>query len=685
VLVVLGFAAFSSPVPAETVAECKAALAATPEGVSCRVAGVALSRSDFIAGSRARFFFKSEDGALLAHLPESELRRPVQPGDRLEISGEFYLADDDEFEMRVESLRRLGAGPPPEPRSLDLAEARSDCCQSELVRTQGVVRDSIVTPDRVVLLLGPELLRVYWASPKDGSSESPPSFERGALVEATGISRPHSNTQASEHQIRLRSLSDAVVLRPRPLLSPEELRLVAVVVVILAFSAAGWIFMLRRTVRRKTAHIRQLVDNLEDTVARRTAALEETNQRLAVARDAAERANRTKSEFLANISHELRSPMHLVIGYAELMIDDPRLDAEQKRKLETMLASGEGLVRIVDDLLDFSKMEADRLELEAVEFDPTELAARATASFEQQVVSKGLKLHFATTSDVPTAVVGDPTRLRQVLVNLLDNAVRFTDSGEIDVRMDAQAADEPDAVDLSFVVRDTGIGIPPDRLDSVFESFTQADSSTTREYGGTGLGLAICRGLVESMGGRISIESEPPVGTQVRFHVRLKAPLRSPEVRGDDPATNEGTASNSTAPSGSRGCILIADDLAELRELLAEILEHGGYRPILANGGKQAIEQWRRHAPDLILMDIQMPGMSGVEAAREIRRLEAGDRYTPILALTANAAADQLDDYLGSGMDGCITKPIARIENLYKAIDIHLAPSTAQEYSRKQA
>lgn len=671
----MGCAVFTAQGRAATVAECKQALTAEPDGVDCTVTGVATTRSDFIASGRARFFVEDQTGAVLAHLRRSKLPNPIRPGDRVTVGGEFYIANDGEFELRVDELTRLGPGPPPRPRDVGLSEAQTGCCPGEFVRVQGSVRDMIVSSDRIVVLLGEDLLRVYWMP---GKGEEFPAgvqrYERGAHLQVIGINRPHNEGSGDlRYQIRLRSLGDAVILHSPPPLSPEQMRLLVVLATIAALLAASWIFLLRRAVRVKTAHIQQLVDNLEQTVAQRTSALEESNRRLSAARDAAEEANKAKSNFLANISHELRSPMQLVSGYAELLLDDAQLDSSERRKLETILGSSRGLVRIVDDLLDISKIGADKLELEAAEFDPLDLTRCTVDSFEEPAARKRLALLFSPAPGVPATVVGDAVRLRQVLVNLLDNAVRFTQAGEIEVSVRIAAVDgSPQSFELHFVVRDTGIGIPADRVEHVFEPFTQADSSTTREYGGTGLGLAVCRGLVKSMGGDISIDSTTGVGTTVRFHITAKA---ATGIATEDPDARRHIEPKHAEEDGPR--VLVVDDMAELRELLGELLERGGYRPMLAGSGREAIERWRDQAPDLILMDIQMPGMSGVDAVREIRRRE-GEERTPILALTANAAHDQLEHYLDAGMDSYITKPITRIENLYETIDQCLAAAKAR-------
>ena len=367
----------------------------------------------------------------------------------------------------------------------------------------------------------------------------------------------------------------------------------------------------------------------------------------------AEAANAAKSRFLANISHEIRTPLNGVLGMAQAMANDP-LPEVQRERLQVVRQSGETLLCLVNDLLDLAKIEAGKVELESLEFDVVEAVRSACAPFQVMAEKKGvtLDLQLDAARDLRR---GDPTRLRQVIANLVSNAVKFTSKGRVEVEVRLQ----PDA--LAVAVRDTGMGIAPASLAAIFDKFSQADASTTRRFGGTGLGLAICRDLVELMGGRIRVESEPGRGSCFAFDLPMARIATTS-------ATAEPVPSTGIRPMELR--VLAAEDNKVNRLVLKTLLEQAGVSLTLVENGLEAVAAWAREPWDVILMDVQMPILDGVAATVEIRAREGaeGRARTPIVALTANAMAHQAAEYAACGMDGVVSKPI-QIHELLGTMD----------------
>lgn len=372
----------------------------------------------------------------------------------------------------------------------------------------------------------------------------------------------------------------------------------------------------------------------------------------------AERANRAKSEFLTVMSHEIRTPLNGVLGMAQAMAAGP-LDAAQRDRLEVIRQSGEVLLTLLNDLLDLSKIEAARLQLEDGLVDVAELAVQAQAAFAPLAQAKGVGVKVWVADSARGVRRGDPMRVRQVIYNLMSNAVKFTDQGRVTARITATGPE------LVVEVADTGPGIAPEVLSTLFERFTQADASNARRYGGSGLGLSIARGLTRIMGGDITVHSA--VGHGSTFTARMvlaptdavAAPAIPPPpvpsaplpVRAEAPAEE---------PADGQLRILAAEDNATNRLVLKTLLEQVGLSATFVENGREAVDAWATGHCDLVLMDIQMPEMDGVEATREIRRREAaqGRPRTPIVALTANAMAHQVADYTAAGMDALSPKPI---------------------------
>jgi signal transduction histidine kinase/ActR/RegA family two-component response regulator len=369
---------------------------------------------------------------------------------------------------------------------------------------------------------------------------------------------------------------------------------------------------------------------------------------------AAEAANAAKSTFLATMSHEIRTPLNGVLGMAQAMAGD-KLSKVQRERLSVVHQSGEALLAILNDVLDLSKIEAGKLDLEHIEFDLAEVVRGAYSAFTALANKKGLS--FAVEIDPARGrYMGDPTRLRQVLYNLISNALKFTEAGEVRVTARRSGAM------LEIAVADTGVGISPDGMARLFGKFEQEDSSTTRRFGGTGLGLAICRELAQLMGGEMSVESE--LGKGSRFI--LRAPL---ERIGDEkpPAEYAPPPPSERQALGLR--VLAAEDNAVNQLVLKTLLHQLGVEPVVVDCGEAVIDAWETGDWDVILMDIQMPDMDGMTATARIREREreTGRPRTPIVALTANAMAHHIEQYLAAGMDSHVSKPIQAMA-LFEAV-----------------
>ena len=392
-------------------------------------------------------------------------------------------------------------------------------------------------------------------------------------------------------------------------------------------------------------------NSMLDEIARRDSELERegverqrVNIELRAAKERAEEAARVKSEFLANMSHEIRTPMNGVAGMISLLLDRIQ-DPEDREQLLAAQSASQTLILLLNDILDLSKMEAHKLSIEAIACDLPALARDSLRIFEFGVQEKGLDLRLDLAPECPVWVRTDPVRLRQVLVNLVGNAIKFTAAGSVTLTLAPGAGDM-----VRFEVRDTGIGIAADKLGLIFDAFTQADGSHTRQFGGTGLGLTITRRLVNLMGGRIWAESQPGQGS--RFIVEVALAHSRP------PKDIEAAAPPVAALEGLR--ILVAEDNVINQKVICAMLRRQGWAVTLAGNGTEAWRYFRENRFDLVLMDVQMPEMDGLEATRRIRA-EEGDRglvRTPILALTAHASQAQHEQCLAQGMDAVVTKPI---------------------------
>ncbi len=389
--------------------------------------------------------------------------------------------------------------------------------------------------------------------------------------------------------------------------------------------------------------------------------LEETKASLHQARQHAESANRAKSQFLANMTHEIRTPLNSILGFADIMRRGSVAPADAAEYLNIILNSGRHLVELIDEILDVSKVETGRMEINRQSCDVRTLVTEVESLLSARVAERRNSLTVSVSENVPALITTDRFRLRQILLNLVGNATKFTSDGSIRVECELRnASDEtsPAVTQLAIHVVDTGIGIPPDRLDAIFEPFVQADSSTTRQYGGTGLGLTLSRSLAELLGGTLAVTSELGIGST--FTVTVD-PLPLVDRIPEQPGRSEphgyvvGPPEKPAAPQPARGRLLVVDDVATNRRYLRLLLKREGFEIVEADNGREALDLIEAQDFDLVLMDLQMPVMDGYQATEELRR---SGRDIPVIAVTANAFEASYQKSIEAGCNAWLTKPV---------------------------
>ncbi len=376
----------------------------------------------------------------------------------------------------------------------------------------------------------------------------------------------------------------------------------------------------------------------------------EKEQELKLAKELAEQAAKARSAFLANMSHEIRTPMNAIIGFSELVQQSEGLNSDTKEYMDIIVSSSKSLLTLINDILDVSKLDSGQYSLDEVNFNLPNALAEAMKMMEYRATEKGLKLVVTYDTDLPKRFIGDPHRLRQVLVNLVGNAIKFTERGQVSINVNKGSQPQ----ELLFEISDTGIGMSPDHLSSVFEPFSQADNSISRRFGGTGLGTTICKQIIELMHGRIWAESEQGVGTQFYFTCSLPIAEKGVDCLYEDTAQS---IDDYVSPRSFH--ILVAEDIPENATLVILRLERQGHFVSWAKNGLEAVELYKKHKFDLILMDVMMPEMDGLEATKQIRQWQnVRNEYTPIVALTASVLTEEHNLFYQAGMDAIAFKPI---------------------------
>jgi signal transduction histidine kinase/ActR/RegA family two-component response regulator len=555
----------------------------------------------------------------------------LKPGDAVDVLG-FAHAGAFSPEIQDAEITRLAGGQPLRPAVMTVDEALDGGHDSEFVRIDAVLVDQPASSSQNLLVLQSGG-KTFTAALGRGRL---PAMERGSIVRTTGICSIErgyntSYVTAKALSVVLRTADDVAVVRAAPLWTSGRLLTALGSMAGLMSAVLMWVFVLRRRVRLQTAVIQRKLEQEESL------------------KKAAEQASRAKSEFLANMSHEIRTPLNGILGFSGLMAESP-LNGEQRDCNEAVRTSAESLLVVINDILDFSRIEAGRMELDSTDFQLRQCVMAALGPIRPLAAGKGLRLETRIDGDVPDWVRADPNRLRQILINLAGNAVKFTEKGGISVSV-SLAASSAEGLTVQFAVSDTGIGIPESLRAAIFRPFHQGDGSITRRFGGTGLGLAITNKLIGLMNGRIWIESREGEGSTFFFTVPMACASEPAAVEASEPPR---------APAAEQPLtILVAEDNPVNQRLIQRLLERRGHRVTIAATGVAAVEAWPTRRWDLVLMDVQMPDMDGLEATRRIRALEkSGATHVPMIAMTACAMKGDREKCLEAGLDSYISKPI---------------------------